>query len=287
MTRTHPPTLLRIAERTIVDEGLFQGASKILVAVSGGPDSTALLHVLARLRAKLGIELVAHGVDHGLRKEAAAELRLAEEVARSLNVPFATTKVELVPGSNLQARARAARLEALRAAKEREGAQLIATAHHADDRAETVLMRLLRGSGPDGLAVLPPRSNDLVRPFVRARRADIIAHLRRHRLPYAEDPSNQDPRFLRTRVRHELLPQLEALSPRIVEHLCALADALTAPSPAPVPATLFGKRLGRAHRKALEQALRTRNARARIPLPGGGIAGLDLATGQIVLMKKP
>jgi len=288
MNRTHPPTLLRLTERTIVEEDLFQGAAKVLVAVSGGPDSIALLHVLARLRSKLGIDLVAHGVDHGLREEAPAELRIAEDVARSLHVPFTTTKVALTKGSNLQARARTARLEALREAKSREGAQLIATAHHADDRAETVLMRLLRGSGPDGLAALPPKAGDLVRPFVRARRSDILAHLERHELPYANDPSNRDPRFLRTRVRHELLPQLEGLSPRIVEHLCALADALGPdPSRPEVPARLFGHALGRAQRQALAHAVRTRNARARVPLPGGDVAGLDLATGQIVLVKKP
>lgn len=287
MKRTHPPTLLRLTERTIVEEDLFQGASTVLVAVSGGPDSIALLHVLARLQRKLRVGLVAHGVDHGLREEAPAELRMAAEVARSLGVPFTTTKVALEPGSNLQARARKARLEALRTASQREGAQLIATAHHADDRAETVLMRLLRGSGPQGLAALPPRAGDLVRPFVRARRSDILAHLARHHLPHADDPSNRDPRFLRTRVRHEVLPQLEALSPRIVEHLCALADALDeGSSRPPVPARLFGHPLARAHRLALGRALRSGNAKARVPLPGGNVAGVDLATGQIVLVKK-
>lgn len=287
MKRTHPPTLLRLTERTIVEEDLFQGASTVLVAVSGGPDSIALMHVLARLRQKLGIDLVAHGVDHGLREEASDELRIAEKLARSLDIPFTTSKVEVAPGANLQARARKARLEALRTASRDANAQLIATAHHADDRAETVLIRLLRGSGPQGLAALPSKAGDLVRPFVRARRSDILAHIERHHLPYAEDPSNRDPRFLRTRVRHEVLPQLEALSPRIVEHLCALADALAAdPSQPPVPARLFGQPLGRAHRRALGQALRTRNQKARVPLPGGKVAGVDLATGQIVLVKK-
>lgn len=284
MSRSHPPTLLTLAERAIRDERLFDGAGTVLVAVSGGPDSMALLHVLARLRRKLGIALVAHGVDHGLRKEAQGELELARALADSLAVPFSVTQVAVAPGSNLQARARKARFEALRSAKEAAGAELIATGHHGDDRAETVLMRILRGTGPTGLAVLPARSDDLIRPLIRARRADVLAHLERHRLAYAEDPSNRDPRFLRSRVRHEALPLLEALSPRIVEHLCALADA-SAAHPT-VPAKLGDRTLGRAHREALEHALRHRKEKAQVALPGGAVAGVELATGEIVVVEK-
>jgi tRNA(Ile)-lysidine synthase len=185
----------------------------------------ALLHVLALLRARLGFGLFAHGVDHGLRPAAAAELDLARDLALSLEVPFSRSRVALTPGGNLQARARTLRWEALRTAALHAGADRIATGHHADDRAETVLMRILRGTGSRGLAALPPVDGDRIRPFCRARRADIDAHVARHALPHAIDPSNRDPRFLRTRVRHEVMPMLERLSPRIVEHLCGLADA--------------------------------------------------------------
>src|SRR5262249_5954299 len=156
------------------------------------------------------------------------------------------------------------------------GAMLhIATSHHADDRAETVLIRLLRGTGPAGLAVLPARSEHLMRPLIRARRTDIVAHLERHRIPFAVDPTNRNPRFLRPRVRHELLPLLVELSPRIVEHLCELADAaskLGSPEDAAVPNVLEGLRLGRAQRSALARALKNRNRGARVLLPGGRIA---------------
>ncbi|MGH7294599.1 MAG: tRNA lysidine(34) synthetase TilS, partial [Polyangiaceae bacterium] len=200
----------------------------VLVAVSGGPDSMALLHVLAHLRARASFGLFAHGVDHGLRPAARAELDSAEAFARSLDVPFGRSSLGVCPGGNLQARARAARWEALRAAASRLGAVRIATGHHADDRAETVVMRLLRGTTPRGLGVLPPHDGDRIRPFFRARRADVDAHVARHHVPFSVDPSNLDPRFLRTRVRHEVLPQLERISPRIVEHLCALADGAAA-----------------------------------------------------------
>ena len=187
----------------------------------------ALLHVLSLLRHKVGFGLFAHGVDHGLRPDASSELDLAEGFARSLSVPFGRSRVLVAPGGNLQARAREARWAVLRAAASQVGADRIATGHHADDRAETLLIRLLRGTGPGGLAVLPPRDGDRVRPLYRARRADVQAHVSRHHIPHVADPSNRDPRFLRTRVRHELLPLLERLSPRVVEHLCHLADRAT------------------------------------------------------------
>jgi tRNA(Ile)-lysidine synthase len=186
----------------------------------------ALLHVLALLRAKLAFGLFAHGVDHGLRESASSELDLAEHFASALDVPFGRTRVSIAAGGNLQARARTSRWGALRAAASHVGAQRIATGHHADDRAETVLIRILRGTGPRGMAVLPPHDGDRIRPFIRARRTDVDAHVARHRIPHAIDPSNRDPRFLRTRVREEAMPALERLSPRIVEHFCRLADDL-------------------------------------------------------------
>jgi tRNA(Ile)-lysidine synthase len=281
--RSHPPTLLKIARRTILDEHLVGAGETVLVAVSGGPDSMALLHVLAKLAAPLHFRVVGHGVDHGLREEAKGELALAARFARDLGVPFGTTRVDVGRGPNLMARARRARFEALRAALAREGGAVIATGHHADDRAETVLMRLLRGSGPPGLGALPARSSDLIRPLIRARRADVMAHIDRHGVPFSLDPTNRDPRFLRTRVRHELLPMLESVSPTIVDHLCSLADALCQAQPSRGP-TVAGRTLGRAQRVALDRALATRNPRARVPLPGGAVARVDLPTGRIVLI---
>jgi tRNA(Ile)-lysidine synthase len=228
LPRSHPPTLITLVRGAVRDSALIARGDTLLVAVSGGIDSMALLHVLGLLRRELAFGLFAHGVDHGLRPEAAAELIQAEAFARSLEVPFERTQVFVALGGNLQARARTARWEALRAAAARAGARRIATGHHADDRAETMLMRVLRGTGARHLGVLPAVDGDRIRPMLRARRADIEAHVRRHRIPHCNDPSNSDPRFLRTRVRAELLPVLERLNPRVVEHMYALADELAA-----------------------------------------------------------
>ena len=229
MPRSHPPTLITLVRTALREHGLAPRGATVLVAVSGGADSMALLHVLAGLRQRGAFGLFAHGVDHGLRAEAAAELDVAESFARSLDVPFARTRVTVGPGGNLQARARAVRWEALRAAGARAGADRIATGHHADDRAETVLMRIVRGTGARGLAVMPIHDGDRIRPMLNARRRDVDAHVARHRVPHCIDPSNRDPRFLRVRVRHELMPALERLSPRVVEHICALANELCQP----------------------------------------------------------
>ncbi|MFO0555139.1 MAG: tRNA lysidine(34) synthetase TilS [Polyangiaceae bacterium] len=221
---SHAPSLRTLVLRVLRREIQLPRGAHVLAACSGGPDSTAMLHVLATLREEVGFTLTAHGVDHQLRRAADGELDVARSAALSFGVPFDVTRVVVERGSNLQARAREARYTALRAAMAACGATFLATAHTADDRAETVLMRLLRGASFGGLAVLPPRSGDLLRPLVRARRSDVLLHLRRNNVVAAHDPSNQDPRFLRVAVRSRVMPVLEELSPRIVETLARLAD---------------------------------------------------------------
>ncbi|MFO0615072.1 MAG: tRNA lysidine(34) synthetase TilS [Polyangiaceae bacterium] len=237
MTRargSHAPSLLTLVRRALSECEIGAG-SIVLVACSGGPDSTALLHALTLLRERARFEVRAHGVDHGLRPEAAAELDLVERFAAELGVPFGRSRLAVAPGGNLQERARLARIDALRAAARRVGATTIATGHTADDRAETLLMRLVRGTGPRGLAVLPPRAGDLARPLLRATRADVLLHVQRHGLVTSMDPSNENPRFLRVRVRREVMPLLSSLSPRAVQAICALADDMLALELPPSP----------------------------------------------------
>ena len=282
--RSHPPTLITTVSRTLREECGVTRGTRILLALSGGGDSMALLHVLALLAKKQGFSLFAHGVDHGLRAEAGAELDQAEARCNALGVPFSRSVLSVANGGNLQARARAARRDALSSAAESVDAELIATAHHENDRAETVLLRLLRGSGPPGLAVLPPRSGRWIRPQCRASKADVSLHLRRHELSFAEDPSNQQRRFLRTRVRFELLPLLEQLSPQIVRHLCALADALGEGGRADADLRALTDEhgvallLNRAQRGLVGRARTFGQRAARVSLPNGRELSLDSAT---------
>ncbi len=266
MAQSHPATLLTIARRAL--KRAVSPNDAIVVAVSGGPDSMAMLSVLAMLAGDCSIRLIAHGVDHGLRTEAQAELDLAERLAERFSVPFTRTCLVVSTGANLQARARMARYEALEEVRATHNARFIATAHHADDRAETVLLRLLRGSSVAGLGVLPLADGHRLRPLIEARKEDVTAHLTRHRIPFATDPSNTNPRYLRSRVRQELLPLLATMNPRIVERLTALADeALLLPKGEPLP---------RATREALRTMYSSTSPRKmRVSLPGGLVISRD------------
>ena len=268
--RSHPPALLRRTERTLREETPLRRGDRVVVAVSGGGDSTALLHVLARLAPRLHIELHAHGVDHGLRHGASAELDLAERLAGGLQVPFSRSVLNVGDGSNLQARARTARYAALDAVAERIGAMWVATAHHENDRAETILMRILRGTSPRGLAVLPAASERRLRPLIRSPASAIVLHLARHGLSFATDPSNQNPRFLRTRIRHELIPLLEELNPGATAHLNLLADEWNEPEPV-VVTDAQGRALPlmRSQAAQIRRAHNRKQKGARIWLRGG------------------
>jgi tRNA(Ile)-lysidine synthase len=185
----------------------------VTCAFSGGADSTALL----ALATAAGLEVDAVHVDHGLRASSTAEAERAVALGAALGVPVRVVCVEIGPGPNVEARARAARRAALPS-----GAL---TGHTADDRAETVLINLLRGAGLDGLAAMGPAPT---RPLLQLRRhetAAVCAHLG---LVPIQDPSNHDPRFVRNRVRHELLPLLDDIAGRDTVPLLVRTASLVA-----------------------------------------------------------
>jgi tRNA(Ile)-lysidine synthase len=175
--------------------------TRVDCAFSGGADSTALV----ALATEAGCRVTAIHVDHGLRPESADEAAQAKELAGVLEVDFRLVVVDIAPGSNLEARARAARNAALPIGS--------LTGHTADDRAETILINLLRGSGLDGLAAMGPAPT---RPLLALRRADTRRLCADLGLTPVADPSNTDPRFVRNRVRHELLPLMADIAGRDV-----------------------------------------------------------------------
>jgi tRNA(Ile)-lysidine synthase len=196
----------------------------VLIACSGGPDSTALLDALARLAPPRGWRLTVAHVDHGLRDGSAAEAEIVAALASSRGLAFRSLTVDVEPGGSLQDHARVARHRALRREAVRVGATLIALGHTADDQAETVLMRLLAGASPGGLPAMAERERGLVRPLLRVWRDATIAYCAALGIEPLMDPSNADPRFLRSRVRHEVIPALEAVFPGARRRLVVLAD---------------------------------------------------------------
>lgn len=265
---------LATSARAVLAEASVPAGARVLVACSGGPDSQVLLDVLAHVGRGGRLSLVACGVDHGLRPAAAAELDLAEALAAARKVPFERVRVAVTAGSNLQARARDARWQALTRVADERRCAFVATAHHLDDRAETVLARLLRGAPLAGLAVLLPREGRRLRPLIRRRRADLLAHAARRGLAAAADPSNEDPRFLRSRIRAEVLPLLAALDPRIVEHLTDLADR-AGDGRDRDEACLHAEIRGRTGVRASSRAIAALFSGAEVRLPGGRAARFE------------
>lgn len=208
--------------RSLAETGVSN--EKLVVAVSGGPDSQVLLSAISHVSKRHGVKIFAVGIDHCLRNEANAELDLAEGLAQSLSVPFHRFKVTVSPGASVQAMAREARYAMLNEFADDVGARYITTAHHYDDRAETVLIRLLRGKNIGSMGVLPVISGRVFRPMLKVTRQDVMNYCKRWDLKYATDPSNSNDKYLRVKIRNEILPLLEELNPQIRSRLNDLAD---------------------------------------------------------------
>jgi tRNA(Ile)-lysidine synthase len=196
--------------------GLLEEGDTVLAGVSGGPDSLALLFILRALAKEMRLRLRIAHLDHGLRPESAAEARYVAALADKLKIPAVISRAELgktAKKGSLEEACRNARLDfLLRAAKDAQ-ADKIALGHNLDDQAETVLMRILRGTGLYGLAgILPKRviyGHTIIRPLLGLRRREIEAYLKRKKVIPLRDASNAEDVFLRNRMRRKLLPFLE------------------------------------------------------------------------------
>ena len=198
---------------------------RMLVACSGGPDSVALASVIARIAAAKECTAALGHVNHGIRPSASQDEAVALSAGARLGLEV---HVAAVQARSDEASLRDARYDALLELARRSGAAAVLTAHTAEDQAETVLLALFRGTGPQGLGGMPPsrplgEGVDLVRPALRVGRAQLRAELYRAALPYALDPSNADPRYRRTRVR-EALALLRQDFPRLDEAIARCAE---------------------------------------------------------------
>lgn len=197
------------AHKTIERHAMLRPDDSVLVALSGGPDSTCLLDVLDRLRSKLGLRLEVAHVDHGL--SAGSESIAAQVASRAAEAGFEVHVVRApdLEGPNLHARAREFRYAFLETVATQSGIEKIATGHTLDDRVETTLARLVHGAGTDGLAGIPPADGMRVRPLIELRRGETRAYCETVGLPFIDDPANSDDRFERAAVRNEILAPIE------------------------------------------------------------------------------
>jgi tRNA(Ile)-lysidine synthase len=248
--------LLRSVSTYIERHQLIKAGDHIVVGVSGGPDSVTLLHLLQRLSVPLDLALHVAHLNHAIRGEdSEADVQFVAELAHAVGLPFTTETINIPrlseeAGLAIEETARRERYAFLARVAEKEGAQTIAVGHNADDQSETVLMHLLRGSGPAGLrgmlpatrlrdyrlltrcgkppgAAVPPEML-LIRPLLGTTRADIETYCQDQELATRFDRSNLDTTYFRNRLRYEVIPELAKINPQFSERLCNLADVVRA-----------------------------------------------------------
>ena len=227
--------LLERVRKTVTAHRLLAPNARVVVAVSGGADSVALLHLLTLLRTAWTLRLHVAHLDHGLRDRSHEDAEFVRALAERWQIPSTIERREVAAvcareGWSLEDGARRIRYQFLLDTATRHSAETVALAHTADDQAETVLMRLVRGTGLMGLGAIPiTRQLDdrvrIVRPLLEVWRTDILAYLERARLAHREDATNTDSRFVRNRIRHQLLPLLQKdYNPNIKGALTQLAE---------------------------------------------------------------
>lgn len=223
--------MLKKVKAAVARYEMVKPGEKILVAVSGGADSMALLYSLYWLRKDLGIDLVMAHLDHGIRRDTAEDLGIVRAAAEDLGLTLFYEKVDAPAYAkahklNLEEAARRLRRDFLVRAAEQTQAQKIALGHTRTDLAETVVLHLLRGAGPAGLKGFLPVAPPFIRPLILCTREETRAFCEQHSIPFRDDPTNFDTRYLRNAIRLELLPKLRKYNPQVEEALARAARLL-------------------------------------------------------------
>ena len=218
-------------ERILREEVGVAPGDRILVAVSGGSDSVALLHLLCALASDFPFALHVAHFDHALRPQSGDDAAFVASLCRRLDLPLAVGGADVRGeagrrGGGIEEAARFLRRRFLEEAAAENGCRWIALGHHRGDQAETVLHRILRGTSLAGLAGMRPRSGPYIRPLLECTRSEILDYLTLHGLSFVEDATNLDPKFTRNRLRHQVLPLLEEFNPRLQEHLARMGGRI-------------------------------------------------------------
>lgn len=216
-------------KKFVKKNGLVCAGDRVLLAVSGGPDSMCMMHLFWRLKKTLPIKLFSVYLDHGLREKTKDEIKTIKKESERMNVTFLTGRISVKSYAksekvSLETAGRILRYKTFMRLARELGCNKISTGHTANDNAETLLMWLIRGTGSEGLSGIPVSrlENDkitVIRPVLSVTRPEIMGYLKRQKMPFCIDKTNYSLDFTRNRIRHELIPSLEKYNPSVVEHL--------------------------------------------------------------------
>lgn len=220
--------------KTIKKYNLINANDKIVLGVSGGPDSLFMLNVLNNLKEKMHIELVVAHINHKIREEANSEEQFVKEFCEKLGIEFYSKRIEVEKYANnnkigLEEAGRKVRYEFFEEVCEKSGANKIAVAHNKNDKVETMIMHLLRGSGISGLQGIQPKSNNkIIRPIIEIERSDIEKYCEKHKLEPRIDKSNFDNTYTRNRIRNIVIPYIkQEFNPNFIETMTRLSEVIT------------------------------------------------------------
>ena len=219
-------------EANIIEYDLIKSGDRVLVGLSGGADSVCLLTVLNELKEKLNFELAAMHINHGLRKEAGDDAAYANRLCDKLDIAYYYEEVDVKSYAedkhlSTEEAGRILRYEALEQTMKEKGYNLLATAHHANDLAETMLLFLARGTGLKGLAPIRYRNGNIIRPLLSVTKEEIIEFLKEEGIGHCEDITNNDNDYTRNYIRNEIIPRLEKVNDCAVSHMARTADIVS------------------------------------------------------------